>query len=825
MRRGGVGFSRAGRLAARALSEPRALRPVLFLLAALAAQIQINVDAGDLCPVIRRMPSAQAARDTVCDRRTPRRVRVTAQHLATAFRDSGARSLLLNARAARLRQDSSIVSYEANAYQRISAGLRFARIGRDRLIFRTENASHVRWHRDVGAWIEVKGARTALPIAPGEGEKEARDDLEGELDDMTPLPYYPGYEPLWIGTGLAKAEVDERELVHPLAEGSEAYYTYQSGDTATLRLPDGRVIRIRELRVRPRTTRWNLAVGSLWFDAGRGQLVRAIYRLAEPIDVWAEVKQHDPREMQDVPKWVMPLISPLRAQISAIAIEYGLHQGRFWLPRIQAAEGDAQVSAFRVPFKMEQSFRYTSVNALDSLPRFAVDETSRRDSLRRALDTLIGPDRARVRDSLRVARRAERDSVREGLKRAVSQCDTSEFRIVKRYRVEGQVAIAVKIPCDRQKLATSPELPRSIYDPGEELFGVKEREALIAEALTLTAQPAFGLQPPVVRYGLHMTRFNRVEGLSLGTSVEQQFGQGYSAKGVGRVGLADLEPNVELSLARSNLLRTIRVTGYNRLVSASDWGDPLSFGSSLGALLWGRDEGFYYRSSGVELSGSGDRGVHFDWRVFAEQQRTAAVETQFSLANAVGNARFEPNIDATRGTYIGSALRLVHSYGLDPEGIRLLSDLRLEGATSDEMYGRAALDVTLSRGLGRIAGTRVAGSVTASGGSTVGNVPTQRLWYLGGTHTVRGQRAGAAVGDAYWLTRAELGFGIPAARPTLFADWGWAGDRDTWREVGKPLSGVGVGASFVDGLIRFDVARGINPEKRWAVNLYVESRF
>jgi hypothetical protein len=799
---------------------------LLLFSAALALQVQINVGAGDRCATISRGDSAWTVVDGACDRPKPRRIPVTSRHLATAFRDPAARTLLVNARVARLRQDSSIVSYEANAYQRISAGLGFARIGRDRLIFRTENASHVRWHRDVGAWIEVKGARTVVPIAPDEGENEARVDLEDELDDMTPLPYYPGYEPLWIGTGLAKAEVDERELIHPLAEGSEAYYTYQTGDTAIMRLPDGRVIRIRELRVRPRATRWNLAVGSLWFDADRGQLVRAIYRLAEPIDVWAEVRRHEPKATDDVPKWVMPLISPLRAQVNAIAVEYGLHQGRFWLPRIQAAEGEARVSAFRVPFKMEQSFRYASVNALDSLPRFAVGSAARRDSLWRVLDTLVGPERERLRDSLRAAQRASRDSVREGFKRAPSQCDTSEFRVVTRYRHQGaQVPVAVKIPCDRQRLAHSPELPRSIYDPGEELFGVKERESLIAEALTLTAQPAFGPQRPVVRYGLHMTRFNRVEGLSVGAAVEQQFGMGYTARAVARLGFADLEPNVELSLARSNLLRTVRVSGHNRLVASNDWGDPLSFGSSLGALLWGRDEGFYYRASGAELAGTGDRGVHFDWRVFAEQQRTAELETQFSLAKAVGNTRFEPNIEATRGTYVGSALRLAHSYGLDPDGLRVLSDLRLEAAASDATYGRAALDVTLSHGLGRIAGTRAAGSVTLGGGSTIGEVPAQRLWYLGGAQTVRGQRAGAAAGDAYWLARAELGLGIPAARPVLFADWGWAGDRDAFREVGRPLSGVGIGGSFVDGLIRFDVARGIHPEERWSVNLYVEARF
>jgi hypothetical protein len=795
---------------------------LLLLTAALALQIQVNVGTSD-CQGRRSVGiGAGGATDSVCA--APRRIPVTAHHLATAFRDAGARTLLADARGARLGRDSSIMSYEASAYQRLSAGLGLARLGRDRLIFRTENASRIRWHRDAGAWIEVKGARTAIPIAPN-GEKEAREEIVDEIDEMIPLPYYPGYEPLWIGSGLAKAEVDERELVHPLAEGSEAYYTYQTGDTSTLRLPDGRVIRIRELRVRPRTTRWNVVVGSLWFDADRGQLVRAIYRLAEPIDVWAEVKRNEPKDADDVPKWVKPLISPLRAQVTAIAVEYGLHQGRFWLPRIHAAEGEARVSAFRVPFKMEQSFRYTSVNALDSLPRVVVDAESRRDSIRRMLDTLVGPDRRKMRDSLREIRRAELDSVRKGLKTRYSVCDTGSSRVVTRRRLDGAVLVAVKIPCDVEQLANSPELPKSIYDPGEELFGVKEREAMIAEALTLTAQPAFGLQPPKVRYGLQLTRFNRVEGLSVGAAVDQSFGLGYNAELLGRIGFADLEPNVEASLSRSNLLRTIRLTGYNRLVAANDWGDPLSFGSSLGAVLWGRDEGFYYRTSGAELSGSGDRGVHLSWRLFAEQQRTAALETQFSLANAVGSTTFEPNIEATRGTFVGTAVRLTHSYGLDPARLRVLSDLRLEAASSDEMYGRAALDLTLSHGLGRIAGAPLAGSLTLGGGSTGGEVPTQRLWYLGGTHTVRGQRAGAAVGDAYWLTRAELGLGIPAARPVLFADWGWAGDRDAWREVGRPLSGVGVGGSFVDGMIRLDVARGLYPEKRWAVNLYVEAKF
>src|SRR5262249_18128427 len=177
-------------------------------------------------------------------------------------------------------QDSALLSYDATAYQRISAGLGFARIGRDRLIFRTENVSRVRWQRDIGAWVDVKGARTAIPIAPDEAQKEAQHDMMDEVQDLSVTPYYPGYEALWVGTDVAKSQVDEREFVHPLAKGAEAYYQYETGDSVEIRLPDAAVVQLRELRVRPRQPKWNVVVGALWFDTRTGQLVRAAYRFA-----------------------------------------------------------------------------------------------------------------------------------------------------------------------------------------------------------------------------------------------------------------------------------------------------------------------------------------------------------------------------------------------------------------------------------------------------------------------------------------------------------------------------------------------------------------
>ncbi|MGE5732967.1 MAG: hypothetical protein ACM37U_13555, partial [Gemmatimonas sp.] len=666
----------------------------------------------------RRLPTV---RDSVVDsasapstrrRRQGIRRPVTADVLARAFKDQTAKTTLLRARAARLTQDSALVAYDAMSYQRISAGLGFSKIGRDRLLFRHESAARIQWQQGVGVWMEARGSRTAIPVAPAEAHAEIRNEMN-DPDMTASIPYFPGYEPLWIGSDMARAQVDETELVHPIADGAEAYYTYETGDSISFKLPNATVIQLRELKVRPREPKWNLAVGSLWFDTKSGQLVRAAYRLSIPMDIWEVAKEDDPKSMDDVPVWVKPMITPMKAEVSAIAVEYGLHEGRFWLPRLRLAEGSAQVSFMHVPFKMEESFKYASVNGKDSLPPIKIAESTTR---RRMPDSLTDEQRQEWRDSVRADARARvraaNDSIRRGLKTATRhrpQCDTSDVQITTRTRYDSQLPIALKVPCDVSKLENSPDLPPSIYDPGEELFGTKELDALKAEALSLGAQAPLQfrlsmLPPPTISYGPALMRYNRVEGFSVGASAEQQLGGGYSVTALGRIGFADLEPNVELTATRTNLSESISLTGYNHLVSASDWGRPLSFGSSFSALMFGRDEGFYYRASGAELTASRDTpfgGARVEWRAFAEQQRTAVVKTNY----AVNGSDFPANLEARRGTYAGLGARINHEYGLDPRGLRVLTDLRFEAATGDSIYGRGALDLTASHGFGRLAGS------------------------------------------------------------------------------------------------------------------------
>jgi len=120
----------------------------------------------------------------------------------------------------------------------------------------------------------------------------------------------------------------------------------------------------------------------------------------------------------------------------------------------------------------------------------------------------------------------------------------------------------------------------------------------------------------------------------------------------------------------------------------------------------------------------------------------------------------------------------------------------------------------------------VEAALTVSGGSTVGNVPMQRRWFLGGTQTIRGQSADTAQsGNAFWMSRFELARAAVGIRTSLFGDVGWTGDRSTWRDVGRPLSGVGVGFSALDGLVRFDIARGLYPRKQTRLSFYLGAPF
>jgi hypothetical protein len=734
------------------------------------------------------------------------RITATPEQIASAFADAGARTLLERARAARLSQDSSIISYDASTVQRFTLGVGLSRFGRERILFRNESAARVRWARSVGAQIDVKGRRSAAPAFGGQTDV----DIEGAL---SPIPYYPGRDAFWLGFDVVKETETVDDVINPMSKYAEAYYTYRTGDSLSFRLPQGTVIQLRELEVRPRKADWHAVVGSLWFDVSSGQLVRAAFRMSQPIDFIDDDAGDDGEKPGPVARLFIPRTT---GSIDAVAIEYGLYQGRFWLPRTETMEGRVTVGIARLGMSIEEHFTYGAINSLDTLPTIRE---------RRASVEPPPPPAGTDSATARRLRRQFRDSVSAAREKA--ECDATGKRSYRTNRYDGTLSMMVYVPCDTAVLAHSPDLPGSLFDENDALFGDAERDELLARAKSLMPPVPLGWQPPTIAYGPDLQRYNRVEGLSLSVDVTEELAPATSLRFSPRIGTADRVFNGELAVQRLNGLGMRSLTVYRRLNASNDWGRPLSFGAGASAFLFGRDEGVYYRSTGAEVGGDNLFGRELTWRIFTEKQSDAAAKTNFSLPRALGSDGFGPreNIMAERIRESGAALRKVSSFGIDPNGFRLLSDLRLEGAGGDVDYGRGALDLTLSHPLGRALHRDFSAAVTAGAGTSVGDLPVQRYWYLGGTNSVRGQSIGAMAGSSYWLTRTEVGYGAAAFRRALFLDLGWAGDRHAWSEMGRPASGVGGGLSFLDGLVRMDLARGLYPAKQWNFALYLDARF
>lgn len=799
------------------------------MLATIAVLLQLSVTTGPKPCDPKKLP-AGAPPDTVCagiislnvggvgsgGKRTgaARHRTVTDAHRSTAFRDPQAKSLLLGARAARLHQDSALIGYDVQSLQRFSMGVAFSEKVRTRNIVQYENASRVRWQRERGIVVDVHGARMSSGMLP----RTSIDDNEASISAS--VPYYPGRDELWVGTGVVSGEVDDREMVHPMAEGAEAYYVYESGESATIQA-GASVIRVRELRVRPRDVAWNVVVGSLWFDEDRGTLVRAAFRFAAPFDFWLNLSSVDSLAAKElagnVPRVMRPLLPAVRGQMEAVTLEYALYDGRFWLPRARYAEGRVQISMARLPYRLEESFRYHAVNGTDSLagmPPIVVPPPL-------PLTVANQP----LRDAIQAAQRARRDSVSNGLiparRAADPACDTSAFYTDVRYAADGLTPVLTRVSCDRNLLARSSALPPEQAPDTADLFSAKARAELIAKVMSMQVQPLFAPQRPTLHAGAGLLRYNRVEGLSVGAALRQQLGAGYSTLVTARIGVADLVPNALLAVQRTDLQHLWTLAGYRELAAVGD-DHALSAASSLGVLLFGRDEGYYYRRAGVAVGYAtapiaASRRV--EWRLFAERQQSAGTNATWSL----GRPMTDSNITAHAARYAGLAVNGQRTFG-GAGGVQLSSAVQVEGAVTDADartgYARAAVQLGLTRPLGLFSG-----ALQLSGGGSLGQLPAQRGFYLGGTRTLSGLSFGTAGGDAFWLARAEVSRGVPLIRPVLFADLGWAGARSEWRSGYRPLSDVGIGLRALDGLVRVDMARALYPVSRTRLSLSIERTF
>jgi len=642
--------------------------------------------------------------------------------------------------------DRTLLEYETVGRERVDAVLRNPI--RDRIVHREETVARILWRRDAPGEIELLGARQVRPVV------NARVSLPSGLGGQaSSLAFEPGHDLLWLA-GL----VDDGEtVVHPLAAGAEAHYRYRSGDTTRIRLRDGRVVRVAELQVEARRQGFAYWEGGVWIDLDSHAPVRMVLRPSRPFDLALDTPDDD-----EIPGF----LQPIRAEVRFLSVEYALWDGRWWLPRSMAFEAGGMVGPLR---PLSAMIRYER-----SYGEFRV----------------LGSPEDAAGEQPAPLERCPRGSPH------LCRC------------TDGRCSLyAVTVPADTSSLLESPHFAGSIFDPGGALVTAREMEE-IARTFDRLVRPTLGLpMAPVVTtefLTLHSFRYGRVEGLGVSGRVEADF-HTLAADLRASLGIPTWEAGAEVGVRAERFRRSTRLAAYRRLTPV-----PLTRlpgpGSSLSSLLLGRDDSDLYRATGADLLVRPPELApqRYALRIFAERQASVDAGVDFSLRSALGGEGFRPNVVAEEADLYGASLSLRRSWGENPRGVRARAEAEVEGVEGDFRYLRPGVAL----GLGIPLPGGLLASLEGAGGTAWGELPRQAMWHLGGAQTVRGYAGAAAVGESYWRGRGEISTALPAARLGVFFDAGWAGGREELSAT-PALASVGVGAAFLDGLLRVDLAQGV----------------
>jgi len=713
---------------------------------------------------------------------------------ADTYSDAGIRGLIERARAGRDARARGLGSFEVTFRERIYAGLSGPVVRRERAMYHQERAARIYWNRDGDRIVRWLGARRGVPIA-GIGiefDEEPRNDDAFDIDFEF---LDPADDRVFLGSDWA---------LHPLADTAGFHYRFRSGDTLRIRFPGAeRTITMVEAVVEPREARFDLIVGSLWFDRDEALLVRAAYRPATEYDF----EREEPEDADEVPGFV----KPIRASVDYITVDYGLQELRWWLPNRMAFDGTGSIANFAsMPLRFEWTFDEYTIDRPQTID--PGEDALPEGWFRWVEDDEEGED--------------EEGADEEGADEEEEQPVVAPEAAGDPLPLRATRVIHIVPPVD--SLVSSPVLPEPLFSGSVDAFEDEELDQL-RDRLGRIEVPRPELPGPHLLAGPlpGLLRYNRVEGISPGARFSWPTGDVTSVEVTGRIGIPEWEPGAEVQFLRRTATGRLGFGVYRRLTDLGDWGRPLGFGNSVNTFLTGYDDGLYFRETGIEVF-AGRQGSRTGWGIelFGERHQVAPKTTDVSLPDAWSDRDLPPNLAAERGEVVGLSGRFRAFTGVDPADPVLSGTLWGEAATGDFDYGRIALSTAL---MVPFPGQWTFATEAATG-TVVGSPPVQRMYHLGGPYTLRAFEPGAAPGEAFWHARAELGkgfrvegdaYGIGGStfRVIAFGDAAWAGERDAFGTEGW-LASAGAGFSILDGLLRIDIAHAVRGGDAWLLHIY-----
>ncbi|MGD2134816.1 MAG: hypothetical protein PVF27_01600 [Gemmatimonadales bacterium] len=691
------------------------------------------------------------------------------------FRDAATAVLYARARVRHVRQDSLVSSYRAKVRTRLEASAGRSRFARLTSLLAHESVAEVTWHEPNDLRVQVLGARTRAPIVGMlRGLRNDVDDDESELRQGLVMDR-PWFIPRALGDSIRVMGTPDHAALHPLADGGADYYRFAITDSVTMAVP-GRTVQAIQVRVEPKRFGPSLVAGDMWIDAESADVVR-FRMLFLGAYVWDAPDGQTPEDSAEAREESATAEKFLSVEAE---IEYALVDRRYWMPYRQFLSITVEFPWFlnaAIPARAVTSFSDYEVNTV-SRPVFAVsDDDLEEDDTRQELKADAGAD-------VSLEHSSDEERRQYGYYRAG------------RWR-DGRWEVDVPPADTLAAYAWSEEL-RLAFDPVEE-ERFRETFAALTELgedlpASWTGRRTLGLAWEGVS---EMLRYNRVQGPSVGIGYEIDPGVTFSSLLVSaRLGFADLRPTGSVTWRRDGPGGRWQVSAYRTVRESETWTGGLGFGNSMNAFFTGHDDADYFLALGA--------GTRYAWHVGPlrdveielayERHRSMVVEASSPVADLFGDGAFQPNPAVLEGWMVrGAALRKGRWGPVSADqGVEVLAG---EGVTG--VRGWAAVKAAFAVG-------EYSGALTLRSGFARGDTIPQLLVRLGGTPTVRGYVYGERIGREFWSAQLDVAIRRSWWAPVFFVD---AGDTFT----ADPLVGVGIGLSLLNGLVRFNLAKGIRP--------------
>jgi hypothetical protein len=387
-------------------------------------------------------------------------------------------------------------------------------------------------------------------------------------------------------------------------------------------------------------------------------------------------------------------------------------------------------------------------------------------------------------------------------------------------------------PFTGQVLDSLPPDVRAVTD--EDVKKVQEEARALVRAQALARSRSFAFS---ARHVSDLVRFNRVEGLALGSGLLQRVGAGFAVAGSGSYGFSDEQLKGRGALEyRTGAGSSLILAAERQYRDVSDDPETSLVRNSIAAQEFGSDYTDLYDVRTFSLSGAIAR---LGWRPSFE----AAYERHEPLfVNArPATGHFEPTIPALSMSESRLTLGLDRPTSLTAGGYELgvhlaVSGIRRVNWPRHEDYLRPSVVLDLERPFGssrlllRTIGAAVITNATA---------PAQHLVYLGGPTSGPGYDFHEFAGRAGVSQRLEWRFLAPFI-PIPLARYGQAPATITlapfatavWIDRSAPFKparqgwypAIGLGALTVFDVIRLDVARGLRGG-RWTFSVDIGRDF